>query len=167
MQFRDFLLGSPWEERTGSLNMASCFSILDYMQQAGKMRYMDNLDEEQRRQITIKSSAASIQYLRNHTMFCVNLIDSPGHVDFCSEVSTAVRMSDGAILVVDVAEGVCTQTRAVLAQALEEEIELVLVINKIDRLTAAIIVTTLTYGLGMCFLFFNSFLIRARVQVNS
>ncbi len=67
-------------------------------------------------------------------MYLINLIDSPGHVDFSTEVSTAVRLCDGAIILIDVCEGICPQTHSVLRQASMENLKLVLVLNKIDRL---------------------------------
>jgi len=103
---------------------------------AGTVRFLDSREDEQKRGITMQSSAISLlfRHERLDKEFLINLIDSPGHVDFSSDVSTAVRLCDGALLVVDVIEGVAIQTHAVLRQAWEERLRPCLVLNKIDRL---------------------------------
>lgn len=99
------------------------------------LRYMDSREDEQDRGITMKASCIALAYHADGGVrHAINLIDSPGHVDFSSEVSAAVRLADGALVVVDVVEGVCVQTHAVLKQAWEENVTPILVLNKIDRL---------------------------------
>lgn len=105
---------------------------------AGKLRYLDSRPDEQIRGITMKSSSISLYHVYNSTEFVINLIDSPGHVDFASEVSTAVRLCDGAIIVVDVVEGVCPQTRSALTISYVEGLKPVLILNKVDRLITEI-----------------------------
>lgn len=163
---------------------------------AGKLRFLDSTEEEQKRGITMHSSAISLlfrlekpnagavasvaaatisaatavtadtsdTYTANNAKrteeplppapksatlnpfhipialpaseddYLINLVDSPGHIDFSSDVSTATRLCDGALILVDVLEGLCTQTHAVLYKALKERMRPCLVLNKIDRL---------------------------------
>lgn len=102
---------------------------------AGKLRYLDSREDEQEREITMKSSSISLVYEDEaKKVDClVNLIDSPGHVDFSFEVSSGLKVCDNAILVVDVVEGVCSQTYKVLNSAIKEGLKVVLLINKIDK----------------------------------
>ncbi|KAJ2773804.1 Cytoplasmic GTPase/eEF2-like protein (ribosomal biogenesis), partial [Coemansia nantahalensis] len=109
---------------------------------AGKVRYLDSREDEQERGITMETSGISLYYKLPPLgpadgagrEYLVNLIDSPGHVDFASEVASAARLSDGALILVDVVEGVCTQTVSVMRQAWVENVRPVLFLNKIDRL---------------------------------
>lgn len=103
-------------------------------QHQGEIRYLDSRADEQERGITMEASAISLYFRTQTKEFIVNLIDSPGHVDFSSEVTQASRLCDAAIILVDALEGVCSQTVSALKQAWDEELQSILVINKLDKL---------------------------------
>ncbi|CRG95189.1 elongation factor Tu, putative [Plasmodium gallinaceum] len=151
----------------------------------GKIKYLDSREDEQKRQITMKSSSILLTHIYNknylnemfidkdnnienesgknneskikdedkindnmkekkntnddkileeNKTYLINIIDTPGHVDFSSEVSTCIRICDGSIILIDCIEGICSQTKIVLRQTWKEMIKSILVINKIDKL---------------------------------
>ncbi|MEM3172676.1 MAG: GTP-binding protein, partial [Candidatus Nitrosotenuis sp.] len=103
-------------------------------QAAGRALALDSMKLEQDRQMTIVQANVTLLFEKGGKEYVINMIDTPGHIDFTGRVTRSLRAIDGAVVVSDSVEGIMTQTETVTRQALEERVRPVLYINKIDRL---------------------------------
>src|SRR3989304_8790677 len=110
-------------------------------QTAGQKLFLDSWDLEQKRQMTVFASNVSLVHTYNNQDYLINLIDTPGHIDFSGAVTRSLRAVDGALVVVDAVEGPMTQTETVLMQALRERVKPIIYSSNVDRLIKEIKLT--------------------------
>src|SRR3990172_1550643 len=108
---------------------------------AGSQLFLDYDEQEQARGSTINAAIAAMGHEHEGKQYLINLIDTPGHVDFGGDVTRAMRAIDGVIILDDAVEGIIPQTKTVIRQALKERVRPVLFINKVDRLVNELKIT--------------------------
>lgn len=121
------------QERGVTIKSTGISMFFDYDMSAKDRAAVDAINKGTPVEGEAAASATSTEVTINQNSYLINLIDSPGHVDFSSEVTAALRVTDGALVVIDCIEGVCVQTETVLRQAISERVKPVLMVNKVDR----------------------------------
>ena len=124
------VVGSLLHGKTTFMDMIIHYTHNNY----NVIKYLDNREDEQKRKISLKSSPISL-VLQNSEgkSYLFNFIDTPGHSNFFDEVQSALRMVDGAIIVIDILEGITLQTEKVIKECIKENLDIIILLNKIDR----------------------------------